>query len=132
MASGSQEKLDFNRNLKEGQLGTELGAGRETREGRPHRLSAPVVPAIEKLLSSDWKERLLGRSCVEAKEVKGEGRALSLSPCPVHVLLAGPQLCRWFLWVLGVHSAHLGLSLSSGRSHAAEAGGSPHFRGAGR
>ncbi|MBV98582.1 Transcription factor SOX-13, partial [Eschrichtius robustus] len=46
-ASGSQEKLDFNRNLKE------------------------VVPAIEKLLSSDWKERFLGRSCVETKDVKG-------------------------------------------------------------
>lgn len=33
----------------------------------------PVVPAIEKLLSSDWKERFLGRSSVEAKDVKGEG-----------------------------------------------------------
>ncbi|XP_058929093.1 transcription factor SOX-13 isoform X4 [Kogia breviceps] len=52
-ASGSQEKLDFNRNLKE------------------------VVPAIEKLLSSDWKERFLGRSCVEAKDVKGTQESLA-------------------------------------------------------
>eukprot|EP00070_Physeter_catodon_P037460 XP_028344354.1 transcription factor SOX-13 isoform X2 [Physeter catodon] len=52
-ASGSQEKLDFNRNLKE------------------------VVPAIEKLLSSDWKERFLGRSCVETKDVKGTQESLA-------------------------------------------------------
>lgn len=45
-ATGSQ-KLDFSQNLKE------------------------VVPAIEKLLSSDWRERFLGRSSVEAKDVKG-------------------------------------------------------------
>ncbi|XP_045391967.1 transcription factor SOX-13 isoform X2 [Lemur catta] len=52
-ASGSQEKLDFNRNLKE------------------------VVPAIEKLLSSDWKERFLGRNSVEAKDVKGTQESLA-------------------------------------------------------
>lgn len=52
-ASGSQERLDFNRNLQE------------------------VVPAIEKLLSSDWKERFLGRSSVEAKEVKGTQESLA-------------------------------------------------------
>ncbi|XP_069400580.1 transcription factor SOX-13 isoform X9 [Ovis canadensis] len=52
-ASGSQEKLDFNRNLKE------------------------VVPAIEKLLSSDWKEKFLGRSSVETKDVKGTKESLA-------------------------------------------------------
>uniref|UniRef100_A0A9L0TKA7 SRY-box transcription factor 13 n=1 Tax=Equus caballus TaxID=9796 RepID=A0A9L0TKA7_HORSE len=52
-ASGSQEKLDFNRNLKE------------------------VVPAIEKLLSSDWKEKFLGRSSVETKDVKGTQESLA-------------------------------------------------------
>ncbi|KAM5239078.1 transcription factor SOX-13 isoform 1-T1 [Ctenodactylus gundi] len=52
-ASGSQEKLDFNRNLQE------------------------VVPAIEKLLSSDWKERFLGRSSVETKDVKGTQESLA-------------------------------------------------------
>ncbi|XP_059530857.1 transcription factor SOX-13 isoform X2 [Myotis daubentonii] len=52
-ASGSQEKLDFNRNLKE------------------------VVPAIEKLLSSDWRERFLGRSSVETKDVKGTQESLA-------------------------------------------------------
>ncbi|XP_037680911.1 transcription factor SOX-13 isoform X2 [Choloepus didactylus] len=52
-ASGSQEKLDFNQNLKE------------------------VVPAIEKLLSSDWKERFLGRSSVESKDVKGTQESLA-------------------------------------------------------
>lgn len=52
-ASGSQEKLDFNRNLKE------------------------VVPAIEKLLSSDWKERFLGRGSVETKDVKGTQESLA-------------------------------------------------------
>lgn len=52
-ASGSQERLDFNRNLQE------------------------VVPAIEKLLSSDWKERFLGRGNVEAKDVKGTQESLA-------------------------------------------------------
>ncbi|XP_032948940.1 transcription factor SOX-13 isoform X4 [Rhinolophus ferrumequinum] len=52
-ASGSQEKLDLNRNLKE------------------------VVPAIEKLLSSDWKDRFLGRSSVETKDVKGTQESLA-------------------------------------------------------
>ncbi|CAO2636914.1 Transcription factor SOX-13 [Lemmus lemmus] len=53
VASGSQERLDFNRNLQE------------------------VVPAIEKLLSSDWKERFLGRSSVETKDVKGTQESLA-------------------------------------------------------
>ncbi|XP_044531698.1 transcription factor SOX-13 isoform X2 [Gracilinanus agilis] len=52
-ATGSQEKLDFNRNLKE------------------------VMPTIEKLLSSDWRERLLGRSTVETKDVKGTQESLA-------------------------------------------------------
>ncbi|KAM7335927.1 hypothetical protein ACRRTK_004420 [Alexandromys fortis] len=52
-ASGSQERLDFNRNLQE------------------------VVPAIEKLLSSDWKERFLGRSSMETKDVKGTQESLA-------------------------------------------------------
>ncbi|XP_021098049.1 transcription factor SOX-13 isoform X1 [Heterocephalus glaber] len=52
-ASGSQEKLDFNRNLQE------------------------VVPAIEKLLSSDWKERFLGRNSVDTKDVKGTQESLA-------------------------------------------------------
>ncbi|NWI73041.1 SOX13 factor, partial [Dryoscopus gambensis] len=52
-AGGGQEKLDFNRNLKE------------------------VMPTIEKLLSSDWKERLLGRSTAESKEVKGTQESLA-------------------------------------------------------
>ncbi|XP_017652949.1 transcription factor SOX-13 isoform X2 [Nannospalax galili] len=52
-ASGSQERLDFNRNLQE------------------------VVPAIEKLLSSDWKDRFLGRSSVETKDVKGTQESLA-------------------------------------------------------
>ncbi|XP_062461505.1 transcription factor SOX-13 isoform X4 [Pezoporus occidentalis] len=52
-AVSSQDKLDFNRNLKE------------------------VMPTIEKLLSSDWKERLLGRSTAESKEVKGTQESLA-------------------------------------------------------
>ncbi|NXP53337.1 SOX13 factor, partial [Heliornis fulica] len=52
-AVGSQEKLDFNRNLKE------------------------VMPTIEKLLSSDWKEQLLGRNPTESKEVKGTQESLA-------------------------------------------------------
>ncbi|NWJ04712.1 SOX13 factor, partial [Crypturellus undulatus] len=53
-AAGGQDKLDFNRNLKEA-----------------------VMPTIEKLLCSDWKERLLGRSAAEAKEVKGTQESLA-------------------------------------------------------
>ncbi|XP_074781599.1 transcription factor SOX-13 isoform X2 [Athene noctua] len=52
-AVSGQEKLDFNKNLKE------------------------VMPTIEKLLSSDWKERLLGRNTAEAKEVKGTQESLA-------------------------------------------------------
>uniref|UniRef100_A0A8C0ZGR5 SRY-box transcription factor 13 n=1 Tax=Cyanistes caeruleus TaxID=156563 RepID=A0A8C0ZGR5_CYACU len=52
-AGSGQEKLDFNRNLKE------------------------VMPTIEKLLSSDWKERLLGRNTAESKEVKGTQESLA-------------------------------------------------------
>ncbi|XP_009886598.1 PREDICTED: transcription factor SOX-13 [Charadrius vociferus] len=52
-AVSGQEKLDFNRNLKE------------------------VMPTIEKLLSSDWKERLLGRNTTESKEVKGTQESLA-------------------------------------------------------
>ncbi|NWS33021.1 SOX13 factor, partial [Polioptila caerulea] len=52
-AGSAQDKLDFNRNLKE------------------------VMPAIEKLLSSDWKERLLGRNLAESKEVKGTQESLA-------------------------------------------------------
>ncbi|KAF3823187.1 hypothetical protein GH733_010623 [Mirounga leonina] len=40
-------------------------------------LRAMVVPAIEKLLSSDWKERFLGRSSVETKDVKGTQESLA-------------------------------------------------------
>ncbi|XP_071673703.1 transcription factor SOX-13 isoform X4 [Patagioenas fasciata] len=52
-AGSGQEKLDFNKNLKE------------------------VMPTIEKLLSSDWKERLLGRNSAESKEVKGTQESLA-------------------------------------------------------
>ncbi|RLV87360.1 hypothetical protein DV515_00015780 [Chloebia gouldiae] len=52
-AGSGQEKLDFNRNLKE------------------------VMPTIEKLLASDWKERLLGRNPAESKEVKGTQESLA-------------------------------------------------------
>ncbi|KAM9520371.1 transcription factor SOX-13 isoform 3-T4 [Guaruba guarouba] len=53
LAVSGQDKLDFNRNLKE------------------------VMPTIEKLLSSDWKERLLGRNTAETKEVKGTQESLA-------------------------------------------------------
>ncbi|NXX46027.1 SOX13 factor, partial [Tricholaema leucomelas] len=52
-ATSSQDKLDFNKNLKE------------------------VMPTIEKLLSSDWKEQLLGRNAAESKEVKGTQESLA-------------------------------------------------------
>ncbi|XP_025049768.1 transcription factor SOX-13 isoform X3 [Alligator sinensis] len=35
------------------------------------------MPTIEKLLSSDWKERLLGRNNMESKEVKGTQESLA-------------------------------------------------------
>ncbi|XP_066481842.1 transcription factor SOX-13 isoform X2 [Tiliqua scincoides] len=52
-AVNNREKLDFSKNLKE------------------------VMPTIEKLLSSDWKERLLGKSPMESKEVKGTQESLA-------------------------------------------------------
>ncbi|NXG50669.1 SOX13 factor, partial [Psilopogon haemacephalus] len=51
--TSSQDKLDFNKNLKE------------------------VMPTIEKLLSSDWKEQLLGQNAAESKEVKGTQESLA-------------------------------------------------------
>uniref|UniRef100_A0A8D0FBL2 SRY-box transcription factor 13 n=1 Tax=Strix occidentalis caurina TaxID=311401 RepID=A0A8D0FBL2_STROC len=45
---------------------------------QPRSLPArTVMPTIEKLLSSDWKERLLGRNTTEAKEVKGTQESLA-------------------------------------------------------
>ncbi|KAM8795721.1 transcription factor SOX-13 [Eudromia elegans] len=52
--AGGQEKLDFNRNLKEA-----------------------VMPSIEKLLCSDWRERLLGQDVADAKDVKGTQESLA-------------------------------------------------------
>lgn len=46
-----------------------------------------VMPTIEKLLSSDWKERLLGRNTAESKEVKGEGHV----PARVGFVLFQPK-----------------------------------------
>ncbi|XP_055000653.1 transcription factor SOX-13 isoform X2 [Sorex araneus] len=77
-ASGSQEKLDFNRNLKE------------------------VVPAIEKLLSSDWKERLLGRSSVETKDVKGTQESLAEKELQLLVMIQ--QLSTLRDQLLAAHS----------------------------
>uniref|UniRef100_A0A8C6YWF7 SRY-box transcription factor 13 n=1 Tax=Nothoprocta perdicaria TaxID=30464 RepID=A0A8C6YWF7_NOTPE len=71
---------------------TELGlGGREHpwgcgRRGRPpasRRVPLPavptaaVMPTLEKLLCSDWKERLLGRGAAEPKEVKGTQESLA-------------------------------------------------------
>lgn len=95
-ASGSQEKLDFNRNLKEGKKSAlvrdrDLG---QCSEGCSSSLwSLLVVPAIEKLLSSDWKDRFLGRSSVESKDVKGEGHGVgrgASAPSPSLPMLSGP------------------------------------------
>lgn len=64
------------------------------------------MPTIEKLLSSDWKERLLGRNTAESKEVKGEvspwpPTSTVLPPAPsaawagnmVFPTLAGGEMC---------------------------------------
>ncbi|KAM9594802.1 transcription factor SOX-13 isoform 9-T11 [Morphnus guianensis] len=111
-AVSGQEKLDFNRNLKEGKKVSwdpppatfgPLGIFPKLRDGmshpvpwcrasgcahlavlslsllcRPRSLPAwTVMPTIEKLLSSDWKERLLGRTTAESKEVKGTQESLA-------------------------------------------------------
>lgn len=62
------------------------------------------MPAIEKLLSSDWKERFLGRSSVETKDVKGKAPGVPggawLSPFPFwpgHTV----WICKGILGVLG-------------------------------
>lgn len=52
------------------------------------------MPTIEKLLSSDWKERLLGRNAAETKEVKGEVPSVpprcSEPPSGAHMALCSP------------------------------------------
>ena len=60
-----------------------------------------VVPAIEKLLSSDWKERFLGRSSVETKDVKGEGGGGGLTPFPFSQPGRAVWACRVVLEALG-------------------------------
>ncbi|XP_008575575.1 PREDICTED: transcription factor SOX-13 isoform X3 [Galeopterus variegatus] len=78
-SSGSQEKLDFNRNLKE------------------------VVPAIEKLLSSDWKEKFLGRNSMETKDVKA-GTQESLAEKELQLLVMIHQLSTLRDQLLTAHS----------------------------
>ena len=130
-AVSGQEKLDFNRNLKEGKKGFEWPLGTppapfeplvisaKLQDGtshpvpwcralgcahlavfslsllcRPRSLPArTVMPTIEKLLSSDWKERLLGRNTTESKEVKGE-----VSPRPPTSTVLLPVPCALAAW----------------------------------
>ncbi|XP_043932895.1 transcription factor SOX-13 isoform X2 [Protopterus annectens] len=53
LIGASQENADLGRNLKD------------------------VMPAIEKLLSTDWKEKLLGRAASDTKDVKGTPESLA-------------------------------------------------------
>ncbi|XP_062975321.1 transcription factor SOX-13 isoform X2 [Elgaria multicarinata webbii] len=69
-AVSNREKLDFNRNLKE------------------------VMPTIEKLLSSDWKERLLGKSPMESKEVKGTQESLAEKELQLLVMINQLSILR--------------------------------------
>nr|XP_003220416.1 PREDICTED: transcription factor SOX-13 isoform X1 [Anolis carolinensis] len=66
----SREKLDFNKNLKE------------------------VMPTIEKLLSSDWKERLLGKNPIESKEVKGTQESLAEKELQLLVMINQLSILR--------------------------------------
>lgn len=128
-AVSGQEKLDFNRNLKEGKKVSwdpppaafrPLGIFPKLRDGMSHPLPRcrasgcahpavlslsllcrhrslmawTVMPTIEKLLSSDWKERLLGRTTAESKEVKGE---VSPRQPPTSTVLY-PTPCAWAAW----------------------------------
>ncbi|XP_039196535.1 transcription factor SOX-13 isoform X3 [Crotalus tigris] len=69
-AVGNQEKLDFNKNLRE------------------------VMPTIEKLLSSEWKERLLGKSPMESKEVKGTQESLAEKELQLLVMINQLSILR--------------------------------------
>uniref|UniRef100_A0A8D0BGX6 SRY-box transcription factor 13 n=1 Tax=Salvator merianae TaxID=96440 RepID=A0A8D0BGX6_SALMN len=69
-AVSNQEKLDFNKNLKE------------------------VMPTIEKLLSSDWKERLLGKSPMDSKEVKGTQESLAEKELQLLVMINQLSILR--------------------------------------
>ncbi|XP_020652697.3 transcription factor SOX-13 isoform X2 [Pogona vitticeps] len=66
----NREKLDFKKNLKE------------------------VMPTIEKLLSSDWKERLLGKSPMETKEVKGTQESLAEKELQLLVMINQLSILR--------------------------------------
>ncbi|XP_060133052.1 transcription factor SOX-13 isoform X3 [Zootoca vivipara] len=69
-AVSNQEKLDFNRNLKE------------------------VMPTIEKLLSSDWKERLLGKNPMESKDVRGTQESLAEKELQLLVMINQLSILR--------------------------------------
>ncbi|XP_028590039.1 transcription factor SOX-13 isoform X2 [Podarcis muralis] len=69
-AVSNREKLDFNRNLKE------------------------VMPTIEKLLSSDWKERLLGKNPMESKDVKGTQESLAEKELQLLVMINQLSILR--------------------------------------
>uniref|UniRef100_A0A8C6VM83 SRY-box transcription factor 13 n=1 Tax=Naja naja TaxID=35670 RepID=A0A8C6VM83_NAJNA len=65
-----QEKLDFNKNLRE------------------------VMPTIEKLLSSEWKERLLGKNPMDSKEVKGTQESLAEKELQLLVMINQLSILR--------------------------------------
>ncbi|XP_063153618.1 transcription factor SOX-13 isoform X4 [Candoia aspera] len=69
-AVSNQEKLDFNKNLRE------------------------VMPTIEKLLSSEWKERLLGKNPMESKEVKGTQESLAEKELQLLVMINQLSILR--------------------------------------
>ncbi|ETE73953.1 Transcription factor SOX-13, partial [Ophiophagus hannah] len=69
-AVSHQEKLDFNKNLRE------------------------VMPTIEKLLSSEWKERLLGKNPMDSKEVKGTQESLAEKELQLLVMINQLSILR--------------------------------------
>ncbi|KAM8977246.1 transcription factor SOX-13 [Pelodytes ibericus] len=62
------------------------------------------IPSLEKLLSSDWKDRLLGSSAMDTKDVKGTQE--SLAEKELQLLLMMRQLAGLRDQLLSAHSEH--------------------------
>ncbi|XP_075052162.1 transcription factor SOX-13 isoform X2 [Mixophyes fleayi] len=68
------------------------------------RTMRDAMPALEKLLSSDWKDRLLGNGTMDSKDVKGTQE--SLAEKELQLLLMIRQLAGLRDQLLSAHSEH--------------------------
>ncbi|KAE8623368.1 hypothetical protein XENTR_v10005579 [Xenopus tropicalis] len=80
------------------------GSGRKEENLQLSKTVRDAMPALEKLLSNDWREILLGNSAVEIKDSKGTKE--SLAEKELQLLFMIHQLTRLRDQLLSAHSEH--------------------------